>query len=111
VTVLVTVTVETIVDGTVAVTVCWESVVWVGDGIVDGAGESLDTGASAGPLPGPLAGPLPPPPAGPAFGPFPGSGAGPFAGPGFDALGVVVWLVPAGAGASFDGWPRVATSR
>ena len=95
VTVVGTVAVETTVDCTVTVTVCGESVDSIIDEPVEGFAES----------PGPPVDPLSGPPVGPAFGPFPGSAAGPF-GP----LGVVARLVPAGAGASFDGRTRVATS-
>jgi hypothetical protein len=135
-TVLGTVTVETIVDGTVTVTVCKGFVVSIVDGTVDGGGEPPEAGSPAGPLPGPPAGPLsgapagplpgppagplsgapagplPGPPAGPLSGapagPLPGPPAGPFVGSAFGPLGVGATLVPAGAG--FDGRPRVATS-
>jgi hypothetical protein len=119
-TVLGTVTVETIVDGTVTVTVCKGFVVSIVDGTVDGGGEPPEAGSPAGPLPGPPAGPLsgapagplPGPPAGPLSGapagPLPGPPAGPLVGSAFGPLGVGATLVPAGAG--FDGRPRVATS-
>ena len=103
-TVLGTVTVETIVDGTVTVTVCKGFVVSVVDGTVDGGGEPPEAGSPAGPLPGPPAGPL----SGAPAGPLPGPPAGPFVGSAFGPLGVGATLVPAGAG--FDGRPRVATS-
>ena len=103
-TVLGTVTVETIVDGTVTVTVCKGFVVSVVDGTVDGGGEPPEAGSPAGPLPGPPAGPL----SGAPAGPLPGPPAGPLVGSAFGPLGVGATLVPAGAG--FDGRPRVATS-
>ena len=103
-TVLGTVTVETIVDGTVTVTVCKGFVVSIVDGTVDGGGEPPEAGSPAGPLPGPPAGPL----SGAPAGPLPGPPAGPLVGSAFGPLGVGATLVPAGAG--FDGRPRVATS-